>query len=210
MNGCTRSMIQSYIDEYVWRFNNSCTTDSNQAYEQIHKEIAKNHKPGNFVDITKHSNIIDEELFEIDSQTSSDNGSESDLADLIVENLSEEDLKIEVHELPKSQIESDDETTANEKSTTHSNTVKFNNGFNEVSWVNPLVQCSSLTQTGPARGIRGHKRRLSGQPSTKCMQRSNFFTNRVDNHWNALPAEVTDSQSINQFKNNYEVFKSSI
>ncbi len=51
---------------------------------------------------------------------------------------------------------------------------KFNNGFNEVSWVNPLVQSSSFSQTGPARGIRGHKRRLSGQPSTKCMQRSNF------------------------------------
>jgi hypothetical protein len=87
---------------------------------------------------------------------------------------------------------------------------KFNNGFNEVSWVNPLVQCSSLSQTGPARGIRGHKRRLSGQPSTKCMQRSNFFTNRVVNHWNALPAEVTDSQSINQFKNKYDAFKSSL
>jgi hypothetical protein len=83
------------------------------------------------------------------------------------------------------------------------------NGFNEVSWVNPLVQCSSLSQTGPARGIRGHKTRLSWQPSTKCMQWSNFFTNRVVNHWIALPAEVTDSQSINQFKNKYDAFKSS-
>jgi len=88
---------------------------------------------------------------------------------------------------------------------------KFNNGFNEVSWVNlSLLQCSSLSQTGPARGIRGHKRRLSGQPSTKCMQKSNFFTNRVVNHWNALAAEVTDSQSINQFKNKYDVFKSNL
>ncbi|CAF0771784.1 unnamed protein product [Brachionus calyciflorus] len=43
MNGCTRSMIQSYIDEYVWRYNNNCTTNREKSYELILHEIAKNY-----------------------------------------------------------------------------------------------------------------------------------------------------------------------
>jgi len=85
---------------------------------------------------------------------------------------------------------------------------KLVNGINEVNWVNPPVNCSSLSQSGPARGIRGHARRLSGQSSTKCLQRANTFTNRVVNEWNALPAEVTDAVSVNQFKNRYDNFRS--
>ncbi len=84
---------------------------------------------------------------------------------------------------------------------------KLTNGINEVSWVNPQVCSSSLSQFGPARGIRGHTRRLSGQASTKCMQRDNSFTNMVVNEWNVLPAAVTDSDSVNQFKNLYNAYK---
>ncbi|RNA36411.1 hypothetical protein BpHYR1_027718 [Brachionus plicatilis] len=47
-------------------------------------------------------------------------------------------------------------------------------------------------------GIRGHARRLSGQVSTKCLQRANTFTNRIVNEWNALPATVTDADSVNK------------
>ncbi|RNA22385.1 RNA-directed DNA polymerase from mobile element jockey-like, partial [Brachionus plicatilis] len=61
-------------------------------------------------------------------------------------------------------------------------------GINEVSWVNPPVPASSLSQPGPAGAIRGHARRFSGQASTKCLQRANTFTNRIVNEWNALPA----------------------
>ncbi|RNA27807.1 hypothetical protein BpHYR1_001414 [Brachionus plicatilis] len=63
---------------------------------------------------------------------------------------------------------------------------KLIKGINEVSWVNPPVPASSLSQPGPAGGIRGHARRLSGQASTKCLQRTNTFTNRIVNEWNAL------------------------
>ncbi|RMZ97770.1 RNA-directed DNA polymerase from mobile element jockey-like [Brachionus plicatilis] len=62
--------------------------------------------------------------------------------------------------------------------------------------------------TGPARGIRGHARRLSGQVSIKCLQRANTFTNRVVNEWNALPASVVNATSVNQFKNRYDAFRS--
>ncbi|RNA41559.1 RNA-directed DNA polymerase from mobile element jockey-like [Brachionus plicatilis] len=86
---------------------------------------------------------------------------------------------------------------------------KLTKGINEVSWVNSPVPASSLSQPGPARGIRGHARRLSGQASTKCLQRANTFTNRIVNEWNALPVTVTDADSVNKFKNGYDVFRSS-
>ncbi|RNA19677.1 Vertnin [Brachionus plicatilis] len=84
----------------------------------------------------------------------------------------------------------------------------FKNIINEVGWVYPPVPASSLSQPGPASGIRGHARRLSGQVSTKCLQRANTFTNRIVNEWNALPATVTDAVSVNKFKNGYDAFRS--
>ncbi|RNA13187.1 hypothetical protein BpHYR1_009342 [Brachionus plicatilis] len=86
---------------------------------------------------------------------------------------------------------------------------KLTKGINEVSWVNPPVPASSLSQPGPARGIRGHARRLSGQASTKCLQRANTFTNMIVNDWNALRVTVTDADSVNKFKNGYDAFRSS-
>ncbi|RNA38735.1 hypothetical protein BpHYR1_013990 [Brachionus plicatilis] len=80
---------------------------------------------------------------------------------------------------------------------------KFANGINEVEWVNPPVLANSLSLTGPARGIRGHARRLSGQASIKCLQRA-----RVVNEWSALPASVVNATSVNQFKNRYDAFRS--
>ncbi|RNA37293.1 RNA-directed DNA polymerase from mobile element jockey-like [Brachionus plicatilis] len=80
--------------------------------------------------------------------------------------------------------------------------------INEVKWVNPPVLANSLSLTGPARGIKGHARRLSGQASIKCLQRDNTFTNRVVNEWNALPASVVNATSVNQFKNRYDAVRS--
>ncbi len=73
--------------------------------------------------------------------------------------------------------------------------IKLVNGKN-VSWVNPMIQSSSLGHFGPASGIRGHRRRLFDY-STKCVQRANFFTNRVVSEWNALSASVIESVSVN-------------
>jgi hypothetical protein len=87
---------------------------------------------------------------------------------------------------------------------------KISNGFNVVKWVNPIPTSNSLLQTGPASAIRGHQRRLSGQNSTKCIQRENFFTNRVINDWNSLPVNVIASNTINQFKNSYDNWKSGV
>ena len=39
---------------------------------------------------------------------------------------------------------------------------------------------------------------------SKLELRSNFFSQRVVNPWNALPASVKNSFSVNNFKNNYD------
>ena len=64
---------------------------------------------------------------------------------------------------------------------------KFRSGLNSIDWVRPPSHCSSLSQSGPAQGIKGHKRRLSGQAPTNCAQRENFFTIRVIREWYSLP-----------------------
>ncbi|RNA05584.1 hypothetical protein BpHYR1_038234 [Brachionus plicatilis] len=57
---------------------------------------------------------------------------------------------------------------------------KLTKGINQVGWVYPPIPASSLSQPGPASGIRGHARRLSDQVSTKCLQRANTFIKRVE------------------------------
>ncbi|RNA25960.1 ISXO2-like domain-containing, partial [Brachionus plicatilis] len=46
MNGCKRVYIQSYIDEFIWRFNNNVTTDRIACYNLILREISKFYRPG--------------------------------------------------------------------------------------------------------------------------------------------------------------------
>jgi hypothetical protein len=46
IRGCKRSYIQSFLDEFVWRFNNGVHNDRVAAYNLILKTIAKFYKPG--------------------------------------------------------------------------------------------------------------------------------------------------------------------
>ena len=74
---------------------------------------------------------------------------------------------------------------------------KIGNSFNIVSWVRPLLTCTSLAQPRPAEGIRGHKDRLSLQSKTKCFLKE----------WNSLPDNVINASTVNQFKNRYDKWK---
>ncbi len=67
----------------------------------------------------------------------------------------------------------------------------------------PNQQMSSIKAAGPAGGTRGSSHRLNRQ-FTNCMQRKNFFTNRVVPNWNRLPNELVSALSVNQFKNKYD------
>ena len=76
---------------------------------------------------------------------------------------------------------------------------KIKNGFNKIDLfcdVNPTSQIFD----GPANNTRGHNFKLSKQSKTTCNQREHFFTNRIVTHWNNLPQEVVQANSINQFK----------
>ncbi|CAF1088466.1 unnamed protein product [Brachionus calyciflorus] len=46
MKGCKRAYIQSYLDEFIWRFNNNLSTDRVGCYNLILKVIVKFYKPG--------------------------------------------------------------------------------------------------------------------------------------------------------------------
>ncbi|CAF1078095.1 unnamed protein product, partial [Brachionus calyciflorus] len=74
MRGCNRGMIQSYIDEYVWRFNNKCTTDSKKAYDMILNGIKIYYKPGTQCSDfeSNFKNDKSEDIYEIESDCSSD------------------------------------------------------------------------------------------------------------------------------------------
>ena len=45
------------------------------------------------------------------------------------------------------------------------------------------------------------------KPTYNREPRSNFFSHRVVDPWNALPSEVKFSTSVNNFKNNYDRYK---
>jgi len=63
---------------------------------------------------------------------------------------------------------------------------KINNDINKVNWIRPYCNPDQLEAT-------------SGQRSSSCVQRENFFANRV-NEWNKLPAAAISAETVNQLK----------
>ena len=51
-------------------------------------------------------------------------------------------------------------------------------------------------------GIRGHEKKLT-KVRSRLDTRKFFFSQRVANGWNSLPAEVVNAESVNSFKNSY-------
>ena len=81
---------------------------------------------------------------------------------------------------------------------------KFANNANHISWYHPNSLTNLRTASGLASSTRAHNQRLTGQFTKNCPTRSNYFTNRIVNPWNALPPEVISAQSVNAFKNRYD------
>jgi len=52
-------------------------------------------------------------------------------------------------------------------------------------------------------GVRGHEKKLSKDRS-RLDTRKFFYSQRVVNSWNSLPAEVVNAESVNGFKNAYD------
>ncbi|XP_065645807.1 uncharacterized protein LOC136076261 [Hydra vulgaris] len=81
--------------------------------------------------------------------------------------------------------------------------------LNVVNWQQKTNQASALLCDGPAGHLRGAKHKIE-QELTKNTQRHNFFINRVVSSWNTLPASVVASNSVNEFKNNYDKWNRSL
>ena len=52
-------------------------------------------------------------------------------------------------------------------------------------------------------GLRGHEKKLAKERS-RLDSRKFFFSQRVVNGWNSLPAKVVNSELVNSFKNAYD------
>ena len=60
-----------------------------------------------------------------------------------------------------------------------------------------------FTLAQPHYSLRGHEKKLVKERS-RLDTRKHFFSQRVINGWNNLPAEVVNSGSVNSFKNTYD------
>ena len=78
---------------------------------------------------------------------------------------------------------------------------KIVKNFNKVTWIKDPSPAAFLSSQGPASNIRGHSHRIRRQEVTNFTPRGDFLSNRVVSDWNALPALVIESASINLFKN---------
>ena len=54
--------------------------------------------------------------------------------------------------------------------------------------------------------LRGHSLRIHRETDTKHIARTNFITNRIPTEWNSLPAQVVESDSVNEFKNKFDKY----
>lgn len=75
---------------------------------------------------------------------------------------------------------------------------KFVRGINKVDY-RKFFTISNSNRT------RGHKYKLVKSRSRLDI-RKNFFSQRIVNNWNALPAEVVDAKSVNCFKKHYDKY----
>ena len=57
--------------------------------------------------------------------------------------------------------------------------------------------------------LRGHSLKILKQRVNKTKFAS-FFSNRVVNNWNKLPAFIVNAKTINEFKNSFDEYKKKI
>ena len=77
-------------------------------------------------------------------------------------------------------------------------TYKLLNGYYDVDW-------TKFFTLSPIRNTRGHHMKLYKQTS-KIQLRSNFFTQRIINMWNSLPATVVSAPTVSLFKQKLEKY----
>ena len=66
-----------------------------------------------------------------------------------------------------------------------------------------------VNENGEEQRTRGHSLDIY-KPRSKLDMRTYFFSSRVTEQWNKLPNHLKDARTINQFKNEYDKYKSTI
>ena len=77
-------------------------------------------------------------------------------------------------------------------------TYKLLNGYYDVNW-------TKFFMISPVQNTRGHHMKLYKKLS-KLQLRSNFFTQRVINMWNQLPATVVSASTVSLFKHELDEY----
>jgi hypothetical protein len=69
---------------------------------------------------------------------------------------------------------------------------KFNKDLDSITWHTPIQTVDGRCDRGP---------QLRREIVKNCDPRHYFFNTRVANQWNALPSEIVNAASVNEFKN---------
>ena len=81
-------------------------------------------------------------------------------------------------------------------------TFKYLNGYNDVD-PNRLF---AFVRDRHDKDTRAHANNCLVAEKTRLDIRKYFFTNRVTSIWNDLPTEVKEAESVNAFKNVYDMY----
>ena len=81
---------------------------------------------------------------------------------------------------------------------------KIYHGINKVNFIKPATLAPSLSQLGPAGGLRGTAHRIEAPLTDNCAARLHFLPNRVAADWSALTSKIINSPTTNIFKNNLD------
>ena len=65
------------------------------------------------------------------------------------------------------------------------------------------ISTNTLIQFNPNPRLRGHQFKITKSYTNK-KQYQHFFSNRIVNQWNSLPADIVNSESIDAFKNSID------
>jgi len=82
-------------------------------------------------------------------------------------------------------------------------TFKITQGYYDSKTTNSLFKLYKDNVT------RGHPFKLN-KISTNTSKYANFFTNRVINYWNLLPESVVTAETVNTFKNRFDIYSKKI
>ncbi|CAF0765448.1 unnamed protein product [Brachionus calyciflorus] len=168
MRGCIRDMVQSHIDEFIWRYNNKVNVDRKKAYDRILEEISIYYRPGYIDEETRkklgkllelnnddgHIDVESETASDGSSDTESESGSDcgslfsslGDFCDIVdvnvldgvIINQETDEIEQNLDEKEKEFYKDDDDVEEKTKSVTASSTIRYDNDNDKDKFITKL------------------------------------------------------------------------